>query len=258
MTSVDALLELMARLRDPKDGCPWDVEQTFETIAPYTLEEAYEVDHAIQQGDMVELCDELGDLLLQVVFHAQMADEAGHFAFPDVVTAICDKLVRRHPHVFASEEGPVVHRTADEQTRSWEEIKTSERAARSARHGAADGPADPFEGIPTALPALSRAAKLRKRAANVGAVNSMPDVADPQNARKQIDVILTRIDEASQGEVVDAERPGDGGREAELGRLLAACVDLSRALDVDPELALRQANRDYEARIRARVAERER
>ncbi len=159
---IDRLLEIMARLRDPETGCPWDLEQSFETIAPYTLEEAYEVDEAIRRGDMAELADELGDLLLQVVFHARIAEEAGHFAFADVVQAICDKLVRRHPHVFAG--GSVADAAA--QTRSWEAIKAAERADK--------GEPDPLGGIPLALPSLARAAKLLRRAERAGLTDAMP------------------------------------------------------------------------------------
>ena len=147
MSPVDRLVAIMARLRDPKGGCPWDLEQDFASIAPYTLEEAYEVDDAIRRGDMQGLCDELGDLLLQVVFHARMAEEAGHFAFADVVEGLCEKLVRRHPHVF----GDAAITSSAEQTRSWEAIKAAERAA-SGR------PADTLAEVPLALPALAERA----------------------------------------------------------------------------------------------------
>ncbi|MCZ7619029.1 MAG: nucleoside triphosphate pyrophosphohydrolase [Myxococcota bacterium] len=150
MTSIERLLEIMARLRDPRDGCPWDVEQTFETIAPYTIEEAYEVDDAIRRGDLEALRDELGDLLLQVVFHARMAQEAGHFDFASVARAICDKLVRRHPHVFGDAEA----RTAAEQLDAWEEQKANERAA---QHEA--GTPSALDGVAQSYPALLRAQK---------------------------------------------------------------------------------------------------
>jgi MazG family protein len=153
---VDRLLEIMARLRDPRGGCPWDLEQDFASIAPYTIEEAYEVDDAIRRGDFAALRDELGDLLLQVVFHAQMAREAGRFDFADVVRGICDKLVRRHPHVF----GDAVVETAQAQTDAWERQKSAERAAKG-EHSAMDG-------VPLALPALLRARKLVSRAARAG------------------------------------------------------------------------------------------
>jgi MazG family protein len=163
MSSVDRLVAIMAKLRDPDGGCPWDLEQDFASIAPYTLEEAYEVDDAIRRGDMKDLADELGDLLLQVVFHAQMAEEAGHFGFEDVAAGICEKLVRRHPHVF----GDAKVATSAEQTESWEAIKAAERAA-------AGGPADPLADVPLALPALARAAKLQRRAARAGLVPEAP------------------------------------------------------------------------------------
>ncbi len=157
MSAIDRLVEIMARLRNPNGGCPWDLEQDFASIAPYTLEEAYEVDDAIRRGDMPGLADELGDLLLQVVFHARMAEEAGHFRFSDVVQGLCDKLVRRHPHVF----GSAAIATSAEQTESWETIKAAERRA-------AGRAADPLDDVPLALPALARAAKLQRRAARAG------------------------------------------------------------------------------------------
>lgn len=209
MSAVNRLLEIMARLRDPEGGCPWDLEQDFASIAPYTLEEAYEVDDAIRRGDMKGLLDELGDLLLQVVFHARMAEEAGHFRFADVVDAICEKLVRRHPHVFGTAEV----RTAEEQTRSWEAIKASEREA-------AGGLADPLAAVPLALPALARAAKLQRRAAREGLSAAPPEL----------------------GERLDA---------AALGERLFALVALANRQDLDPEQALRDANERFVARARA-------
>ena len=167
MSATDRLVEIMARLRDPNGGCPWDLEQDFASIAPYTLEEAYEVDDAIRRGDMQGLADELGDLLLQVVFHARLAEEAGHFRFSDVVEGLCDKLVRRHPHVF----GDAAIATSAEQTESWEAIKAAERAA-------AGRAPDPFDDVPLALPALARAAKLQRRAARAGRAAELPDASD--------------------------------------------------------------------------------
>ena len=167
MTSVERLVEIMAKLRDPKGGCPWDLEQDFASIAPYTLEEAYEVDDAIRRGDMRGLRDELGDLLLQVVFHARMAEEAGHFRFDDVVVGLCEKLVRRHPHVFGDAEV----RTSAEQTESWEAIKAGERA------GAGES-VDPLDEVPLALPALARAAKLQRRAARAGHALALTEPLD--------------------------------------------------------------------------------
>jgi tetrapyrrole methylase family protein/MazG family protein/ATP diphosphatase len=159
----DRLVKIMARLRDPDGGCPWDLEQDFASIAPYTLEEAYEVDDAIRRADMKGLADELGDLLLQVVFHARMAEEAGHFRFDDVVEGLCDKLVRRHPHVF----GDDTVASSEEQTERWEAIKAAE-------HAEAGRTLDPLE-VPLALPALARAAKLQRRAARVGRGDAVPE-----------------------------------------------------------------------------------
>jgi uncharacterized protein YabN with tetrapyrrole methylase and pyrophosphatase domain len=163
VSAIDCLLEIMAKLRDPNGGCPWDLEQSFASIAPYTLEEAYEVDDAIRRGDMKGLADELGDLLLQVVFHARMAEEAGHFRFDDVVVGLCEKLVRRHPHVFGDAEV----RTSEEQTESWEANKAAERAE-------AGRASDPLDEVPLALPALARAAKLQRRAARAGWAAGVP------------------------------------------------------------------------------------
>src|SRR5512141_747586 len=158
-SGIDQLLEIMARLRDPQSGCPWDVAQTFATIAPYTIEEAYEVADAIDRNDMADLRDELGDLLLQVVFHARMAQEQGAFAFPDVVQAICDKLVRRHPPVFGS--GAAL--TPEGVTAQWSEIKAAEKTAKGA-----PAPSSLLDGVPLALPALTRAVKLQQKASKVG------------------------------------------------------------------------------------------
>ncbi len=251
MTSIDSLLEIMARLRDPADGCPWDVEQSFETIAPYTIEEAYEVDHAIRQGDMESLCDELGDLLLQVVFHARMAEEVGHFAFPDVVSAICDKLIRRHPHVFG-EDGDGTSkrhfRTAQDQTRFWEESKRRERAERAAEHPSLAKRNDPFAGIPVALPALTRAVKLQKRAASEESTR-LPEAAGSsrgEEAERRLAAVLElRSPAEGSGDRPDTLRA--------LGRLLAACAELGRELGVDPEQALREVNDDFVEDTRARL-----
>ena len=188
MGDVDRLLEIMARLRDPRGGCPWDLEQDFASIAPYTIEEAYEVDDAIRRGDFAQLRDELGDLLLQVVFHAQMAREAGHFDFAEVVRAICDKLVRRHPHVFAD----AVVETAQAQTDAWERQKSAERAAKG-EHSAMDG-------VPLALPALLRARKLVSRAARAG----LADVAAPADGS----LSAQRIGEMLFSAAALAERAG--------------------------------------------------
>jgi MazG family protein len=231
---MKALLEIMARLRDPATGCPWDVQQTFATIAPYTIEEAYEVADAIERGDLQDLKEELGDLLLQVVFHAQMAKEQGAFDFDEVVTAICDKLVRRHPHVFAGESSG----DARTQLRRWEEIKAAEKSKVGKAAGA-------LAGIPHHLPALMRAAKAGKRAASMGF-----DWPDHQGARLKIAEELAELDAA----IGEQDR---GAIEHELGDLLLASVNLARHLGVDPETALRRANGRFESRfgyVEAQVA----
>jgi ATP diphosphatase len=225
--SIQRLLGIMARLRAP-DGCPWDREQTFTTIAPYTIEEAYEVADAIARGpDFSGLQDELGDLLLQVVYHAQMAAEAGHFDFAGVAESISNKMVRRHPHVFGEADLP----SATAQTIAWEAAKAAERAAR-AETGA-------LAGIPTALPALTRALKLTRRAARVGF--DWPDAA----------AVLDKLDE----EVAElrAELPAaDKARQAdEVGDLLFVLANLARKLDLDPEACLAGANAKFERRFGA-------
>jgi nucleoside triphosphate diphosphatase len=222
--SIEKLLEIMARLRDPARGCPWDREQTFATIAPYTIEEAYEVADAIERGALRELPDELGDLLFQVVFRARMAEEAKLFDFGDVVRAICEKLLRRHPHVF----GDVSIATAAEQTEVWEEIKRGERNAKE--RGA-------LSGIPAALPALTRAAKLGKRAAGVGF--DWPDVV---GVRDKIEEELAELDVAIESK--DTAAIG-----AEIGDLLFSVANLCRHLEVDPESVLRGANERFRVRF---------
>jgi MazG family protein len=224
------LLDIMARLRDPARGCPWDVEQSFATIAPYTIEEAYEVADAIERADMAALKDELGDLLLQVVFHAQMAREAGHFDFADVADAISDKMIRRHPHVFGEDRVG----SAAAQTEAWENRKAAERAE------AGDAGSGALDGLALALPALLRAAKLGKRAARVG--------FDWPDAAPVLDKIEEEIGEL-RVELAAETRPA--GIEEELGDLLFACANLARKLNVDPEAALRGANRRFERRFRS-------
>jgi len=226
--SVDRLREIMARLRDPEGGCPWDLEQDFRTIAPYTVEEAYEVADAIERGDFDDLRDELGDLLLQVVFHAQMAQERGLFAFDDVAAAICDKLVRRHPHVF----GDAAFRDSAEQTRAWDAIKAAERAKKQNAGGVLDG-------IPVAMPALSRARKLGKRASEVGF--DWPDASGP---RAKIEEEFAELEAALAGGEDRA------AIEAEFGDLLFAVVNYGRHLGIDPEEALRGTNARFTARFR--------
>jgi MazG family protein len=229
---MQRLLAIMARLRDPQSGCPWDREQSFATIAPYTIEEAYEVSDAIARGAMDDLRDELGDLLLQVVFHAQMAREAGSFDFSDVTNSISNKMISRHPHVFGEDRVE----TAEAQTRAWEEHKAAERARAAAARGETPSVLD---GVALGLPALMRAEKLLKRAARIGF--AWPDPTQPIC---KIDEELSEIkEEISFGSQADrlAEEVGD---------LLFAAVALARVLEVDAEAALRDANRKFERRFR--------
>ena len=228
MSDIQRLLDVMARLRDPEEGCPWDVEQDFASIAPYTVEEAYEVVDAIRRGDPRALCDELGDLLLQVVYHAQMAREAGDFAFGDVVEAICDKLVRRHPNVF----GDVKLDSPDARTRAWEEEKDRERADRGAG-GVVDG-------IPLGLPALMRARKLLSRAERVGAVPRDPRHWEPRFERA-LEEFRRQLPAGDRGEP-----------QAALGEFLSAAVGLAWSAHLDSETALRDASARMEAELRAR------
>jgi len=228
MADISELLAIMARLRDPQRGCPWDVEQTFATIAPYTIEEAYEVADAIGRNDTGALRDELGDLLLQVVFHAQMASEAGHFVFGDVVDAICDKLVRRHPHVF----GETRIDDAAAQTKAWEDHKQREREAA--------GDTSALAGVARGLPEWMRALKLQQRAARVGF--DWPDV------NPVFDKLHEELDEV-RVELASPER--DMGRlEDEIGDVLFVCANLARHAKVDPGAALRSANAKFERRFR--------
>ena len=232
LTQTARLLRIMARLRDPQSGCPWDVEQTFRTIAPYTIEEAYEVAEAIEQNDLAALKDELGDLLLQVVFHARMAEEDGRFDFEAVAAAIGDKMVRRHPHVF----GDVSVDSAAAQTRAWEDTKAAERAAKKA-DGEAQGALD---GVTVGLPALTRAGKLQRRAARVGF-----DWPETLQVFEKIDEEIAEIKE-------EIENGSDPLRlEDEVGDLLFVAVNLARHLAVDPEAALRRSNAKFERRFRS-------
>ncbi|WP_333604885.1 nucleoside triphosphate pyrophosphohydrolase [Novosphingobium sp.] len=219
---IDRLLSIMARLRDPHSGCEWDRAQNFATIAPYTIEEAYEVADAIARDDLSSLRDELGDLLLQVVFHARMAEELGHFSFTDVAIAISDKLEARHPHIFGSND--VSH---DAQTERWETLKARERAAKGAKSA--------VEGVALSLPALMRAEKLQKRAARVGF-----DWPDPSGAAGKL------LEEMS--ELADAD---EAHKLEEAGDLLFAAVNLVRLHGIAPEDALRAANAKFECRFRA-------
>ncbi|PKU25619.1 nucleoside triphosphate pyrophosphohydrolase [Telmatospirillum siberiense] len=238
-SAIDRLLSIMARLRAPEGGCPWDIAQTFKTIAQHTIEEAYEVVEAIEADDKTALKDELGDLLFQVVFYAQMAREEGSFDFEDVVGAICDKMERRHPHVFA--DASIADARA--QTAQWEAQKARERQRK-----AGEAPQSALAGVSTALPAQTRALKLQARAGRVG--------FDWPEAEQVLDKIAEEIGEvrAELGETVDRDRLED-----EVGDLLFACVNLARKLEIDPETALRRGNRKFERRfhhIEAELAKR--
>ena len=231
----DDLLQIMRRLRTPETGCAWDLEQSFETIAPYTIEEAYEVNDAIERRDMADLTDELGDLLLQIVFHAQIASDEGHFTIADVTQAISEKMVRRHPHVF----GDHGQRSSTEQTAAWETIKAAERDEKTATDTSA------LAGIASALPALMRSEKLQKRAARTGF-----DWTDPQD-------IFAKLDE-EMDEVREAVEEADAAHiEEEIGDLLFVAVNLARRLEIDPELSLRRANAKFERRFRGMEAKAE-
>lgn len=218
-SQIDRLLKIMARLRDPVHGCEWDLAQTFKTIAPYTIEEAYEVADAIENDDMADLRNELGDLLLQVVFHARMAEESGHFAFADVAKAISDKMEARHPHIFGDEGGPM---TAGR----WEDMKATERAESGANSA--------IDGVAKALPSLLRSEKLQKRAARVGF--EWPDQAGPR------DKLLEELDELDEA--------GDEERLVEAGDVLFVAVNLIRRYGVDAEQALKASNDKFERRFR--------
>lgn len=229
------LLEIMARLRDPETGCPWDIEQTYASIARYTIEEAYEVADAIETGDFDELKSELGDLLLQVVYYTQMSREEGRFDFDDVANGIADKMVARHPHVFGTESRD---KSATQQTRDWEKIKAAERAAKGADTGTLDG-------VALGLPALMRAVKLQKRAARVGF--DWPDILPV------LDKVTEELGELREVAGKDAEKAKE-----EFGDLLFVMANVARHLRIDPEHALKQANQKFTRRfsyIEARLAE---
>jgi len=227
MSDIEPLLTIMRRLRDPDTGCPWDGQQTLASLVPYTLEEAYEVAETIEQGALSALPDELGDLLFQVVFYARIAEEQGRFDFADVVRKICDKLVRRHPHVFADARVE----SAEEQTREWEAHKQRERQRQGSGGSLLDG-------VSLALPALTRAVKLQRRAARAGF--DWPSVEG----------VLDKVrEEMGEVEAELRDRPEPAKVAAEIGDLLFSVVNLARHLEVDPETALRQANRRFERRF---------
>lgn len=232
---ISRLLEIMAALRTPNSGCPWDLAQDFSSIAPYTLEEAYEVADAIARGDLDDLRDELGDLLLQVVFHARMAQEIGAFDFGDVVASIVGKLIRRHPHVFGEARGL----DAGAVEGLWDRIKARENAERAARSSAPSERAGALAGVPAAFPALMRALKLQAKASKVGF-----DWHDPLAVLRKIREEADEI----EAEIAAADRAGAA---LEVGDLLFAVVNLARHLDADPEAVLRQTNRKFEERFAA-------
>jgi nucleoside triphosphate diphosphatase len=242
MNDINELLTIMARLRDPVHGCPWDVQQNFDTIAPYTIEEAYEVADAIDRRDYADLCDELGDLLLQVVFHARMAEEAGHFRFADVVASICAKMIRRHPHVFPDEAGRIENvESAEAQTSAWEEHKRRERAAKGADDTSV------LAGVSRGLPEWQRALKLQKRASRVGFDWSEPGPV--------LDKLQEELDEVRHELAVggSAAAGAQGNRLRivdEIGDVLFVCVNLARLTEVDYSQALRGANAKFERRFR--------
>lgn len=226
------LLDIMARLRDPVNGCPWDIEQDFKSIRHYTIEEAYEVADAIEREDYEDLRDELGDLILQPVYHAQMASEAGLFDIGDVIFSVTEKLIRRHPHVFGDDDPG----NAVSTEKRWENIKAAERAQKAARRGA-DKPPSLLDDVPVGLPALARAGKLAKRAARVGF--DWPDTAS----------VIAKIDEELD-ETREAIAHGSGERQAEeIGDLLFAAANLARHAGIDPEAALRDANAKFVRRF---------
>lgn len=230
---ISGLLDIMATLRTPVSGCPWDLEQSFATIAPYTIEEAYEVADAIARDDLVDLKEELGDLLLQVVFHARMAEEQGAFAFDDVVAAISTKMIRRHPHVFSDRAGKL---TPDEVKASWSRIKAEEKAERATRHPPASQ-SSLLADVKAGQPALARALELQRKASTVGF-----DWNDPRavlrKIREEADEIEAALDAGDQTEIA-----------SETGDLLFAVVNLARHANTDPELALRSANAKFERRF---------
>ncbi|HKO07925.1 MAG TPA: nucleoside triphosphate pyrophosphohydrolase [Alphaproteobacteria bacterium] len=232
-SNIDRLLEIMARLRDPERGCPWDMAQSFATIAPYTIEEAYEVADAIARQDLDALREELGDLLLQVVFHARMAEEARSFDFEAVAGAIADKMIRRHPHVFGEEE----IKDAETQRQAWEAHKENERAAAAAARG--QGGESALEGVALSLPALTRALKLQRRAARVGF-----DWTETASVLAKVEEEIREL----SAELVEGSPPERV--EDELGDLLFSLVNLARRLELDPEAALRQSNAKFERRFR--------
>lgn len=234
MTDLDQLLQIMMRLRDPRSGCPWDREQTFASIAPYTIEEAYEVADAIERQNWDDLSDELGDLLFQVVYHARMAEEAGYFDFSQVLRKLCAKMIRRHPHVFEPEAINERKDNAFGQKQHWEEQKIAERAARDS--------ISLMDDIPLALPAMERALKIQRRAALVG--------FDWQQPKPVLDKIVEEVEELR----LEIERNDSDRMQSEFGDILFALVNLARHLKIDPAAALRETNQEFSRRFRAMEA----
>lgn len=241
---ITRLIEIMAALRTPVTGCPWDLEQTFETIAPYTIEEAYEVADAIQRGDLAHLKDELGDLLLQVVYHARMAEEAEAFAFPDVVEAVTTKMIRRHPHVFGDADA----RAAGAAKGWWEKIKAEEKAAKAAA-SAASGAPSLLDDIPVTLPALTRAIKLQNKAAKVGFdwPSLTPVLEKLEEELRELEEVALPSD--PRGKVRDTSHATRAKVAEEIGDLLFVMANVARHLDIDPEAALRAANQKFTRRF---------
>ena len=251
MTGIQALLDIMARLRDPEEGCPWDLEQDFASISPFTIEEAYEVDEAIAAGDLESIRDELGDLLFQVVFQARIAEEQGAFDFAGVVEAISSKLVRRHPHVFAGAEAP---QTVEDQTATWESIKEAERAASGMSDGAG-AKADVFAGIPRNLPALARSAKIAGRLERLRAPAAVgvASLGRP-TLSSRLDVARQALDQAESRLGERAAPPDRDSALRLVGVGLQSWVALARGMGVDPEQALRQLDDAEVAAVRSAEA----
>lgn len=233
---IDKLLWVMARLRDPQGGCPWDIEQTFQSIVPHTIEEAYEVADAIESEDWDAIPDEIGDLLFQVVFYAQLAKEQGRFDFSGIADRIAEKMIFRHPHVFGAERTP---ESAEAQVTAWEALKAEERMAKGPPEPGASGPKSALDGVARGLPALTRALKLQKRAARVGF-----DWDDAAGALEKLDEETAEV----RAEMATGNDPGL--LEDEIGDLLFTCVNLARKLGVDPEQALRHGSSKFERRFR--------
>lgn len=227
--TIESLRQIMQQLRDPESGCPWDLKQTFESIVPYTLEEAYEVAQAIEDKDFNELKDELGDLLLQVIFYTQLAEEAQHFTYADVITSICEKMVRRHPHVFGGDYAE----TAEQVLTRWEQIKVQERAEKGQQQQSL------LDSVPSTMPALTRAYKMQKKCSQVG--------FDWESLSGAFSKVQEEVEEVAAE--LDKDNPDNSALQAELGDLLFAVVNVIRKTGTDPESVLRQANQKFQGRF---------